>query len=1496
MDSGMNSGTQSLLGEGILRDLLMSDRGPDRVPDVPLTVDKESSFNLSLNCTSDYVDTFQIDINSIKSVPKENQASELQELGVSVYDQETLEKGIIQQLDDAIEREKLEKVKKKYDLQIKSVQEDITSIEKEILNNETSLKNLPIKDTLSDYNEALLLRRKIDQGLSKISILQAKEKNLRQKRDQSTLSTSENDAAKENSAQSDACNYGVELSSDNDCGLLEENVETEQQKMIRLGQMTPFGTILSGPEPMTQSNKAMLGSINRYLESQANLSNKFKKSLASKKLTLTSKQDLNKPGPSGLELSVENGKKCINKSEALKINVLHPKRKRRRPNLGTETEFVHHKVKPGPLPSEVMAMNLESSGSEYVPSEFEESGEEMPKIKLKPQRKIQKKKSNGEEWHTDDSDWEYSDDESTRSRRKRRKKVIDDGNLEDYLDRIKDWEKDNKARQKHKQKSKMCQGLQDDIEREIDDEFQELDGGLKIPSEVWDKLFSYQKVGVQWMWELHQKKCGGILGDEMGLGKTIQIIAFFAGLASSSHKSSLTGWPKGLGPSLIVCPATMLHQWVKEFHEWYPPLRIAIMHDSGSFSGKGGKAALVKSVRASAGVVVTSYEGLSRQADELSVLDWHVVVLDEGHAIRNPDARVTLAAKRLRTPHRLLLSGSPLQNNLRELWSLFDFIYPGKLGTLPVFTAEFAVPITQGGYATASQVQVITGYKCATVLKDTIAPYLLRRMKNDVKDHINLPTKNEQVLFCRLTDEQREVYREYIKSGDVDRILSGTLKIFVGLINLRKICNHPHLYTGGPKLFKWDNEDVIPEEECYGYWKKSGKMIVVENLLRIWHRQGHRVLLFTQGRQMMCILENFLIKQGYTYLKLDGSTSVGARQPLINEFNKNPSHFVFLLTTRVGGLGVNLTGANRVLIYDPDWNPATDTQARERAWRPGQQRHVTVYRLVTAGTIEEKIYHRQIFKQFLTDRVLRDPKRRRFFKSNDLYELFTLQEDGDDLGRRGAKTETSAIFAGTGSEIHVSSSPSAKKRKSDSNISKQNISIEKRKLNEHQKGKSLRSTSEKCASPLQRINPISMSSGMKVGIESPSNEKNLGKEKDQDNNNTVTFSNVKSVENCQDSDKVVTFSKEKIEMMKKLAQNLSEKIGQQMKKSQAGTSNKNSNQEAGLLSRHSSGSKEKVGKACIKKKLIVPDDKDIQHQSECKRGNGDYVKKKKKHKHKRKDCVFEGEKVAHLVSVGEPSSKSSAADEEDNEELNQSQDDYVLKKLFSNSGLQTALRHDVIMDGGDADYALVEGEAERVAHEAVKALKESRRNCWAAGSGIPTWTGQNGNICRNPTAPSMGGRAKPLRFGKKKSQFSLGGSPQKSHMEPTTSSGVLSSQELLLHVRSKESLLEYFRWKKRMKERGENEDTEINEEYNGTSTGVSRDQADLLDDIRAFVACGASQDGKATTSEILARFQNRLPASATPQLFKSMLKSICDFHNHGTTGLGLWKLKPEFCD
>ncbi|XP_050205828.1 protein CHROMATIN REMODELING 8 [Mercurialis annua] len=569
------------------------------------------------------------------------------------------------------------------------------------------------------------------------------------------------------------------------------------------------------------------------------------------------------------------------------------------------------------------------------------------------------------------------------------------------------------------------ENLEDDEDvNGVNSSFVTLEGGLKIPETIFHKLFEYQKVGVQWLWELHCQRAGGIIGDEMGLGKTVQVLSFLGALRSSNMYK----------PSIIVCPVTLLQQWKREAHKWFPCCHVELLHDSaqdlpqrkkrakssdsesetegsldsdyeGSITSKSSKkwdSLINRVLKSEAGLLITTYEQLRLLGEKLLDIEWGYAVLDEGHRIRNPNAEVTLVCKQLQTVHRIIMTGAPIQNKLSELWSLFDFVFPGKLGVLPVFEAEFAVPISVGGYANASPLQVSTAYRCAVVLRDLIMPYLLRRMKVDV--NAQLPKKTEHVLFCSLTTEQRSVYRAFLASTEVEAILDGSRNSLYGIDVMRKICNHPDLLE---REHSYQNPD-------YGNPERSGKMKVVAQVLKVWQEQGHRVLLFAQTQQMLDILENFLNSGGYTYRRMDGLTPIKQRMALIDEFNNSIDVYIFILTTKVGGLGTNLTGANRVIIFDPDWNPSTDMQARERAWRIGQKRDVTVYRLITRGTIEEKVYHRQIYKHFLTNKILQNPQQKRFFKARDMKDLFILKDDGES-----GSTETSNIFSQLSEDINV---------------------------------------------------------------------------------------------------------------------------------------------------------------------------------------------------------------------------------------------------------------------------------------------------------------------------------------------------------------------------------------------------------------------------------------------------------------------------------------------
>lgn len=543
----------------------------------------------------------------------------------------------------------------------------------------------------------------------------------------------------------------------------------------------------------------------------------------------------------------------------------------------------------------------------------------------------------------------------------------------------------------------------------------------------------------------------------MGLGKTVQVCSYLGAMALSRKLRSI----------LIIAPATMLMHWVNELKIWAPGLRRILIHKSVERPGDPKRVVtknlLIKldkwltqaradrvneaidkrdleengddSFCGTGYVVITTFENIRRSSDIWVGHKWSYVVLDEGQKIRNPDAEVTIACKRLRTPHRLLLSGTPIQNDLRELWSLFDFVFPGRLGTLPVFISEFADPIKRGGYSNASPMQVQLAYRCALVLRDLINPFLLRRQKKDIKEVSRMPGKTEQVLFCKLSSRQRNMYEAYLKTDEVKNIIRGSAQCFRPIIILRKICNHPDLICRpGQDEYEFfqqkgfthndENDNLTSDDSSIGsisdddeitLIERSGKLEVLAKILPLWKKQGHRVLIFSQWKKMLDIIQHFVRGQGWKFGRLDGDTNVSSRQKIVDSFNTDNSYFGMLLTTKTGGVGLNLTGANRIVLYDPDWNPQNDIQARERAWRFGQKNAVTIYRLITAGTIEEKIYQRQIFKTAISNQILQDPRQRRLFSQKDLRDLFTLKSNVHSVTKGGdGITETGEITKGRG--------------------------------------------------------------------------------------------------------------------------------------------------------------------------------------------------------------------------------------------------------------------------------------------------------------------------------------------------------------------------------------------------------------------------------------------------------------------------------------------------
>lgn len=358
-------------------------------------------------------------------------------------------------------------------------------------------------------------------------------------------------------------------------------------------------------------------------------------------------------------------------------------------------------------------------------------------------------------------------------------------------------------------------------------------------------------------------------------------------------------------------------------------------------------------------VVLITYDGLRRHKESLSMIEWTGVCLDEGQKIRNPDTDVSAVCKVLPSYHRIILSGTPIQNSLRELWSLFDFIYPGRLGALSVFELEFCEPIRAGGYRNASKLQAEVAVRCAATLQRIVRPYLLRRKKDDLSSITKLPKKTEQVLFCKLSERQKEIYRTILASSEVQSVMDKRMMPFRAINTLRKLCNHPDLVfqTGrivwqdeknpaktkvkkssglrnpGSKKTNHDFGDDDSDNECPNLdpskirWEDSGKLMVLWKVLPLWYSEGHKVLLFTQTHSMLNLLELMMKQFSFRFMRLDGMTPVSKREGIIETFNKDPTIFLMILTTRTGGVGISLTAANRVVLIDPDWNPQVSVRA-----------------------------------------------------------------------------------------------------------------------------------------------------------------------------------------------------------------------------------------------------------------------------------------------------------------------------------------------------------------------------------------------------------------------------------------------------------------------------------------------------------------------------------------------------------------------------------------
>ncbi|XP_070248355.1 DNA repair and recombination protein RAD54B isoform X2 [Myotis yumanensis] len=486
-------------------------------------------------------------------------------------------------------------------------------------------------------------------------------------------------------------------------------------------------------------------------------------------------------------------------------------------------------------------------------------------------------------------------------------------------------------------------------------------------------LRPHQKEGIIFLYECMMGmrvngRCGAILADEMGLGKTLQCISL---LWTLQCQGPYGGKPI-IKKTLIVTPGSLVNNWRREFQKWLGSERIKIFtvdqdHKVEEF---------IKSPLYS--VLIISYEMLLRSLDQIKNIKFDLLICDEGHRLKNSAIKTTTALISLACEKRIILTGTPVQNDLQEFFALIDFVNPGILGSLSSFRKIYEEPIIISRQPSASKEEQELGEKRAAELVCFTGLFFLRRTQEVINKY--LPPKIENVVFCRPGALQLELYQKLLNSQAVRFCLQGSLENSPHLIcigALKKLCNHPCL--------------------LFNSIKESGKLQVLTKLLAVIHelRPTERVVLVSNYTQTLNILQEVCKRHGYACTRLDGQTPVSQRQQIVDGFNsKYSSDFIFLLSSKAGGVGLNLIGGSHLILYDIDWNPATDIQAMSRVWRDGQKHPVHIYRLLTTGTIEEKIYQRQISKQGLSGAVVDLAKTSEHiqFSVEELKNLFTLHE------------------------------------------------------------------------------------------------------------------------------------------------------------------------------------------------------------------------------------------------------------------------------------------------------------------------------------------------------------------------------------------------------------------------------------------------------------------------------------------------------------------------
>lgn len=502
----------------------------------------------------------------------------------------------------------------------------------------------------------------------------------------------------------------------------------------------------------------------------------------------------------------------------------------------------------------------------------------------------------------------------------------------------------------------LDQALGEADSAEVDEEFERRRSRLKdfakiepkpLPENLRGELRHYQKAGYDWLHFLHEYEFGGCLADDMGIGKTVQALTCLQSLRESGHSTSA---------DLIVMPRSLLTNWEREAAKFTPGVKVLIhadldrIRDVAEFEGYD--------------LVLTTYGIMRRDVDILATYRFHYVILDESQAVKNPICHTARAARHLKCDHRLVLTGTPVENSTTELWSQFAFLNPGMLGSLDYFKKEFAGPIERR-----------RDDETAQYLRSLVYPFILRRTKAQVAPE--LPPRTERIIYCdmdpaqrKLYDRRRDEYRALLLGMiDIKGMNSARMKVLEGLLRLRQICDHPKLVD---KSYKGD----------------STKIETLVEMLETLCAEGRKALVFSQFTQMLKLVRRELEDRDIPYLYLDGATK--DRQALVDRFQQDSEIPFFLISLKAGGVGLNLTAADNVIHVDPWWNPAVEAQASDRTHRIGQENPVFIHKLIVRGTVEEKMTELQARKRELVDKLISTESS--FFKSltaDDVRELFT---------------------------------------------------------------------------------------------------------------------------------------------------------------------------------------------------------------------------------------------------------------------------------------------------------------------------------------------------------------------------------------------------------------------------------------------------------------------------------------------------------------------------